>query len=92
MADVWYIGDPCDLLDVYGLSERPDWHQDAACRGHQALMFSEVVEDIERALAICEPCPVVASCREASIGLRHGVWAGEYRGTNKVMIRRRRVA
>jgi hypothetical protein len=55
----------------------------AACRGaadgaHDPLFFSDFPDDILRALAICDGCPVRAACREYAVttGQEFGVWGG----------------
>ena len=59
---------------------KPDWHEDAACRGEPISKFDPDLEHLGRpsgvsaqhrghwvwreALAICEHCPVVGECLE----------------------------
>jgi len=67
-------------LDVERLLTRPEWQQQAACRGKAtAAWFPEPGEDPEPARAICRTCPVSAECRDYALTLETctpGVWGG----------------
>ena len=59
-----------------------DWWADALCNDGTGtlaeLFFSEQLDDIARAKAICATCPVIKECREQSLAVRepYGVWGG----------------
>jgi WhiB family redox-sensing transcriptional regulator len=59
-----------------------DWAQ-ARCRDGAATMldlfFSEQLDDIGRAKAICGACPVVEACFDGAVARREpwGVWGGQ---------------
>src|SRR5688572_3882173 len=76
--DPAYDGDPGDLLGftLEDLLYRPAWHRHAACRGQLAAFYLERGDDPTTAKATCANCPVSDPCREASIGEKHGIWAG----------------
>jgi len=58
-----------------------DWSL-AACReqrGMSDLFFSEQIDDINRAKAVCATCPLLEACLRGAI-VRHepwGVWGGQ---------------
>lgn len=57
---------------------RGRWQDRAACRGHDPeIWFDE--DRLERAVAICNTCPVIAECRDFGRRSTAGVWAGESR-------------
>ena len=67
--------------------------RDLPCRIHPAdLWFSVTSAELERAKALCAPCPVKAQCLAGALRREEpwGVWGGEIveRG---VMIRRKRM-
>lgn len=68
-----------DLLDTW----RPEWHQQAMCRGRVDVMFPPLSvgrsTDYEPALALCRVCPVVEQCRQSSVLEDNGVWGGVVR-------------
>ncbi len=59
----------------------PDWRQRAAC--HRApdpdLWFSDDTARSDKAIGICETCPVLRACAEFAqkVSVSYGVWAGE---------------
>lgn len=56
----------------------PDWHDDAACKGHPTeWWFPDVGQTAHRAVAICNTCPVIDDCRREHRGEQHGVWHGQ---------------
>lgn len=63
---------------------RPDWFDDAACRGMDIkLFFPERHQPlaIKEARAVCAECPVQTECQEYSLDLHEqyeifGVWGG----------------
>lgn len=60
--------------DLRPAPERPDWHDQAACRDTPTAVFFDPEHTLE-ALAICDRCPVRRQCAEAG---RHeeGIWGG----------------
>ncbi len=64
---------------------RPDWMDDAACKGRTTLFFGIAGERPERrvrreasARALCAACPVNIPCREmARENRENGFWGGE---------------
>lgn len=54
----------------------PDWHTEANCRGRTDLMYPSRGEPIDRAVALCEPCPVRRQCADQAQSEHHGIWAG----------------
>lgn len=70
--------------DCLSLMEKPDWFQDAACRGMDPDVFfpnhlDTIEEDREIAKRVCSNCPVATQCRDMA-RLRneeYGVWGGE---------------
>lgn len=66
---------------------RPDWFDDAACRGMGPdLFFPSQGEDGDMAKQVCASCPVAAQCNDYAINGRErfGVWGG-----NSERVRRR---
>jgi WhiB family redox-sensing transcriptional regulator len=72
------------------------WRADARCAdGSSALVdlfFSEQLDDILRAKAFCQGCPVRVPCLEAAVARREpwGVWGGELFANGKVLAQKRR--
>jgi WhiB family transcriptional regulator, redox-sensing transcriptional regulator len=66
---------------VADLSQRPSWHQKAACRGLTTMFFPVEANaaTVARAAAVCATCPVTAECEEAAAGEYNGVWSGRLR-------------
>ncbi len=76
--------------------KRPAWFDRARCNDSNHtltdLFFSEQLDDIARAKAVCGNCPVADLCLSAAIN-RHepwGVWGGELLLNGKVMAPKRR--
>jgi WhiB family transcriptional regulator, redox-sensing transcriptional regulator len=70
-----------------------DWRADAACREIDIDLFFAVDEQSQRdAIAVCETCPVRASCLEHAITAReqYGVWGGVREQDRKRLVRSRR--
>ena len=67
-----------------------DWAQ-ARCRDGAAsmlnLFFSEQLDDIARAKAICGKCPVAEACFEGAVARREpwGVWGGQLFANGRVL-------
>ena len=72
------------------------WRVDAACRrtpGSSELFFSEQLQDIAAAKAVCADCPVIAPCLEGAIARAEpcGVWGGQLFLHGRILaIKRRR--
>jgi hypothetical protein len=64
---------------------------DARCRDGAGTMvevfFSEQLDDIARAKAICSRCPLVVTCLEGAIerGEPWGVWGGQLFANGKIL-------
>lgn len=72
---------PTEVLDdLAALFRRPDWHQDAACRGAgPAMFYPGQGDDIGPAMAVCGTCTVTGPCRDAALDdgyHQFGVWGG----------------
>lgn len=72
------------------------WWAEARCNDGAStlsgLFFSEELQDIAKAKAICEVCPVLAECLEGAIERREpwGVWGGQLFLNGKVLTSKRR--
>jgi len=72
------------------------WWEEARCRDGEAslsgVFFSEELQDIARAKAICAGCPVLAECLEGAIVRREpwGVWGGQLFRNGRVLTTKRR--
>ena len=82
-----------DELPVLGTA--PQWAE-ARCRDGAAsllnLFFSEQLDEIRRAKAICQTCPVQDSCLEGAVTRREpwGVWGGQLFANGKILAVKRR--
>lgn len=59
--------------------ERPEWFDDAACRGLDPdLFFPQVGEMATQAKQVCSTCSVRSACLEFAVtrAEHHGVWGG----------------
>ncbi len=80
-------------IDLTG--EALDWSR-ARCRDGAATMtelfFSEQLDDIARAKAVCAKCPVVDACLDGAIARREpwGVWGGQLFANGRVLAFKRR--
>ena len=69
---------------------------DARCRDGAGTMtplfFSEQIDDIIRAKAICARCPMIEPCLEGALERREpwGVWGGQLFLNGKVLAQKRR--
>ncbi len=69
------------LIDI--VTTERTWFRDAACRDGDAslttLFFSEQLEDIARAKALCASCVVRTACLDAALEREEpwGVWGGQ---------------
>ena len=72
------------------------WWGDARCNDlagtMSGLFFSEELQDIARAKAICAKCPVIAECLEGALERREpwGVWGGQLFFNGKVLAFKRK--
>jgi WhiB family redox-sensing transcriptional regulator len=68
---------------------------DARCRDGNGTMtplfFSEQIDDIARAKAICAKCPMIVPCLEGAIQRREpwGVWGGQLFFNGKILAQKR---
>ena len=87
MATDWtppVVGTWNDDSSPLHLTERPDWHSEAACRGvgvngtGHNIFYSDNPDDRRHALALCAECPVARHCHTHAIDRPepYGVWAG----------------
>lgn len=84
------------------MSTGAEWEERAACRGLDPAIFFEATfsqlsgqyrpDGVERAKAICRPCPVREDCLEAALLRREpeGVWGGLTEEERRRLLRRRR--
>jgi WhiB family redox-sensing transcriptional regulator len=78
------------------LASSTSWWGDARCNDlagtMSGLFFSEELQDIARAKAICAKCPVIAECLEGALERREpwGVWGGQLFLNGKVLASKRR--
>jgi WhiB family redox-sensing transcriptional regulator len=62
--------------------DRPDWQDDAACRGSDPAKFFATrrgwTTENRAAKATCRCCPVRQACLDFALGThqRHGIWGG----------------
>jgi WhiB family redox-sensing transcriptional regulator len=74
----------------------PDRWRDARCRDGAAsllgLFFSEQIDDIARAKAICRLCPHMDECLEGAVARREpwGVWGGQLFANGKILAQKRK--
>lgn len=63
--------------------EGRSWAAYANCFGAGVDMVPDPqdAEAVERAVAVCEGCPVMAECWAEGYGASYGVWAGRLAGT-----------
>jgi len=72
-------------MELFAVSERPSWMDDAACKGRTTLFFGNAGERPERrvrreaaARRMCDGCPVLEPCRDmARVERENGFWGGE---------------
>src|SRR4051794_27294345 len=73
-----------------------DWRDQARCADMAGtltgLFFSEELQDIARAKAICAKCPVMVPCLEGALARREpwGVWGGQLFLNGKILASKRR--
>jgi WhiB family transcriptional regulator, redox-sensing transcriptional regulator len=74
---------------------RDDWRADAACVGLETEFFFPVgtsghaLDQIARAKAVCERCPVIAQCLEWALRTNQdaGIWGGRSEDERRTMRR-----
>ena len=72
------------------------WRTQARCADGggtlTGLFFSEELQDIARAKAICAECPVMAPCLAGALARREpwGVWGGQLLLNGKILAQKRR--
>jgi WhiB family redox-sensing transcriptional regulator len=72
------------------------WRDQARCNDGAGTMtglfFSEELQDIARAKAICAECPVIAPCLAGALERREpwGVWGGQLLLNGKILAQKRR--
>lgn len=64
---------------------------DLPCRLQPELYFAERQEQVERAKALCEECPLQALCLQTALETREpwGVWGGELIENGTILARKR---
>jgi WhiB family transcriptional regulator, redox-sensing transcriptional regulator len=78
------------------LTAREDWWDEAACRVGGAtlvdIFFSDELQDIAQAKAICAECPALVPCLEGALARREpwGVWGGQLFLNGKILASKRR--
>ncbi len=86
-------------LDDNNLLHDPEdrsWGAEARCNDAAATMtglfFSEELQDIARAKAICAKCPALVPCLEGALARREpwGVWGGQLFLNGKILASKRR--
>ena len=81
---------------VMVLDSPTGWWDQARCNDTagtlSGLFFSEELQDIGRAKAICAMCPVLASCLEGALERREpwGVWGGQLFLNGRILASKRR--
>lgn len=81
---------PIREQDEFEDEDAVDWAQ-ARCRDGAATMlnlfFSEQLDDIARAKAICGKCPVMEACLDGAVARREpwGVWGGQLFANGRVL-------
>jgi WhiB family redox-sensing transcriptional regulator len=69
---------------------------DARCRDGAgtmtALFFSEQIDDIARAKAVCEMCPIMDACLDGALERREpwGVWGGQLFLNGRILAQKRK--
>ncbi len=77
-------------------TRQPDWWVEARCNDGNgtlvSLFFSEQIDDINLAKAICERCPVARACLDGALARREawGVWGGQIIMRGKVIPTKRK--
>ena len=80
---------------IEGGSTGASW-ADARCRDGAgtmtSLFFSEQIDDIARAKAICQKCPMIEPCLQGALDRREpwGVWGGQLFLSGKILAQKRK--
>jgi hypothetical protein len=73
---------------------RPDWYDDAPCRGSASLFFADNDDHAQAALATCQGCEHRAECLELALKMPvsqdHGIWGGTTARMRRTIRKRRR--
>lgn len=83
------------IIQTEGEDQALDWSR-ARCQDGSAsmldLFFSEEIQDIARAKAICRECPLVEPCLDGAISRREpcGVWGGQLFVNGRVLPQKRK--
>jgi WhiB family redox-sensing transcriptional regulator len=83
-------------LEATELIQEEAWRSEARCADSSSalvdLFFSEQIDDILRAKAFCQECPVREDCLAAALARSEpwGVWGGELLANGKVLAQKRR--
>ena len=86
----------CDQGSLLEELVQPARWVDARCRDGAGsmvpLFFSEQLDDIARAKAICALCPVIEPCLEGAVERREpwGVWGGQLFANGKILAFKRK--
>ena len=84
-----------DIFRIELQAERVNWTL-AACRSAEgslaALFFSEQIDDIARAKAICGTCELQLACLDGARARREpwGVWGGQLFANGKILAQKRK--
>lgn len=77
--------------------ERPEWQDDAACKGTEdpAIFFPSPgdTEALRAAKSICSGCPVLIRCLEYALdnNERYGIWGGKSTRERLLILRAQRM-
>lgn len=66
-------------ITLRAVTHRPDWFDDAACRGLDAeIFYPQQGKALDLARATCASCPVQPECAELAIANHElfGIWGG----------------
>jgi WhiB family redox-sensing transcriptional regulator len=83
------------LADFQALVSRPEWFDDAACRGMDPNVFfpGRGASDVyNTAVETCRGCLVRLECLAYGLDEHHGVWGGRSERARRVMRRARKAA
>ena len=84
------------LIQITEEDAKQDWWADAVCNDGAGtfvtLFFSEELQDIAAAKAICRTCPVIEACLEGALARREpwGVWGGQLFLNGKILAFKRK--
>jgi WhiB family transcriptional regulator, redox-sensing transcriptional regulator len=84
------------LIQINEEDAKQAWWADAVCNDGAGtfvtLFFSEELQDIAAAKAICRTCPVIDACLEGALARREpwGVWGGQLFLNGKILAVKRK--